>query len=214
MASRVCWKCGKDAHMAMQDYPKASEHFGVWTAAYVCDHCNVFSIAQIDNEESYTSEFKVAKAMESPGASLSWFPVMPLGKDFPEVPVNIASAASEAFACYSIRSYRGAVMLARAVVEAIAKDKGATKGSLKEKIDRLGEESAVSPLIVQTAHEIRLFGNEMAHGDFVTEITEEECADTLTFMTELIEEVYQRPAHLLRFRQQRLARKQLPESSE
>ena len=123
------------------------------------------------------------------------------------MPSPIGDAASEAYACYSIRSYRAAILLARSVVEAVAKNQGVTDGPLVKKIDALEEQRVISPLMKETAHEIRLVGNEMAHGDFVEAVDEEECDDVLNFMSALLDAVYQQPAKLTRFREQRERRR-------
>jgi len=46
----------------------------------------------------------------------------------------------------------------------------------------------------------------MAHGDFVQDVTEQECDDVLNFMSVLLDAVYQQPAKLTRFCAQRQAR--------
>lgn len=129
------------------------------------------------------------------------------GQGFKDVPNTIADAASEAYACYSIRSYRAAILLARSVVEAAAKDQGVTKGNLATKIYTLADKRLVSPLVAQQAHEIRHIGNEMAHGDFIQNITEEECDDVLNFMSVLLDALFQQPAKLTRHQEQRQRRK-------
>lgn len=61
------------------------------------------------------------------------------GKRYPDVPGEIAAAASEAHACMPVETYRGAVILARSVIEATAEDKGMTTGNLIAKIDTMHE---------------------------------------------------------------------------
>lgn len=119
------------------------------------------------------------------------------------MPDPIATAASEAYACYSIRSYRAAILMARAVIEAVAKQQGHSGGSLAQKIDALEEARVIKPLTRDTAHEIRYLGNQMAHGDYVNEVSEEDADDVLNFMVTLLEEVYQQPARLTRFKDRR-----------
>ncbi|MBM9432350.1 DUF4145 domain-containing protein [Flaviflexus equikiangi] len=123
------------------------------------------------------------------------------------MPEHISDAASESYACYQIRSYRAAILMARSVVEAVAKDKGATTGNLYKKIDKLADDRIISPLTAETAHEIRFMGNDMAHGDFVAPVSEDECDDLLNFMSSLLAEVYQTPAKLSRHREVRALRK-------
>jgi len=119
------------------------------------------------------------------------------------VPDLIAEAASEAWACYSIRQLRAATLMARTTVEAICKDQGITKGNLVSKIDALYTENKISQHTKEAAHEIRDIGNDSAHGDLDAPLNEEMCADILSFMDSMLEEVYQRPAKLNRFRASR-----------
>jgi hypothetical protein len=55
-------------------------------------------------------------------------------ESFADVPPSVADAAAEAVLCMQAGTLRGAIMLARAVIEATAKDKGVTHGSLSQKI--------------------------------------------------------------------------------
>ena len=71
------------------------------------------------------------------------------------MPKHIGAAASEAHECQSIGAHRAAVMLARAVIEATAKDKGITKGTLFDKIEKMHEHGLVSELVRDQAHEVR-----------------------------------------------------------
>ncbi|MBU5868948.1 DUF4145 domain-containing protein, partial [Vibrio cholerae O1] len=63
---------------------------------------------------------------------------------------------------------RGAVILARAVIEATAKDKGITNGNLYAKIDQLHISGLIREHIKEAAHEVRLGGNDVAHGDILS----------------------------------------------
>lgn len=207
MASRTCWNCEQYAHLAPMERSHYSEVGDIWTQPYICDSCEAFSVAQIEDDDlpnAGTAPGAADRYFEEPDSPISWLPVRVLGKRFVDVPDATANAASEAYACYSICSYRAAILLARAVVEAVAKNKGITKGSLASKIADLEEERIVSPLTAQTADEIRFIGNDMAHGDFVQAVSEEECDDVLNFMSVLLQQIYQEPAKLTRFQNRRL----------
>lgn len=131
------------------------------------------------------------------GEQRVWLPHRSGGKEFGDgVPPQIASAADEAHRCRSIDAFRGAVILARAVIEATCKHKGAKGGNLRDRIDKLHELALVNELVKDEAHEIRHLGNDMAHGDFEVEVTSKDADDTLTLMAEVLEEVYQRPFRL------------------
>lgn len=125
------------------------------------------------------------------------------GKEFRDVPEHIADAADEAYRCSSINALRAAVLLARSVIEATAKEKSISKGSLWEKIDVLHKQGFIREHIKDGAHEVRLLGNDMAHGDFVEPIDTEDAELILTLMTEVLDEVFQSPARVERARQKR-----------
>jgi Domain of unknown function (DUF4145) len=114
------------------------------------------------------------------------------------VPSHIASAASEAYVCQSVDAYRGAGALGRAVVEAVAKDKGITESRLVDKIEKMEKLHLIRPDIRDGAHEVRPLGNDMAHGDFIDPVDETETAETLELMSEILNEVYQSPAKIAR----------------
>lgn len=126
----------------------------------------------------------------------------------PDVPPEIASAANEAYRCHTMANgKRAAILLARSVIEATAKDKGITKGSILEKIDKLHDQRLIRPAVRDGAHEVRYFGNNVAHGDFVTEPTAETAALVLSLMRELLDEVYHSPAEAARAKAKREAQK-------
>jgi Ser-tRNA(Ala) deacylase AlaX len=134
-------------------------------------------------------------------------------RDFEDVPAHIAEAASEATLCLSVGAFRAAGALARAVIEATAKDKGAEGKTLEKRIDALRDADHIRKHTREQAHEIRHFGNDMAHGDFVELVTEEEAEEVVELMTEVLDEVYQSPARLLKRKTARLAKKGEAEGS-
>jgi hypothetical protein len=72
------------------------------------------------------------------------------------------------------------VVMARATVEATAKDKGITSGKLQSKIEQLAANGHISEAMKEAAHEIRFAGNDAAHGDLVGEpISVEEATEVV-----------------------------------
>jgi hypothetical protein len=131
-------------------------------------------------------------------------------KTFPDVPSEIAAAATEAYRCRLVaHSYRAAVLLARSVVEATAKQKGIRTGGLADKIDKMHEMQLIRPDVRDGAHEVRYLGNDMAHGDFVQQVTPEDADLVLALMSEVLVEVYQSPARLAMAQAKREERKAL-----
>lgn len=178
-----------------------------------CDNCGYPNIAMEPRESSGKLSVIETCFANVDGAEceyLQWLPDKPLGREFKEVPKHIADAASEAYACFSIRSYRAAILMARSVLEATAKDKGVETGNLASKIDALADHDIISPQIKAEAHEIRYLGNDMAHGDFVNPVSEEDADDVLGFLATFLEYVYQMPAAIRRRQEARKQRKSNP----
>ncbi|MCX2716108.1 DUF4145 domain-containing protein [Mycolicibacterium sp. J2] len=128
--------------------------------------------------------------------------------DYPDVPAHIAEAAKEAYECHSCEHYRAAIMLARAVIEATAKDKGITTGTLYNKIEAMANGGLIRAMIKDAAHGVRELGNEMAHGDFVDPISAEESQLVIRLMGEILNDVYQSPAAIAQAQQAAQARRQ------
>lgn len=208
MATRTCWSCGSYAEMEMFAGTPTSvvtwqgnEQRSRYEAAYKCRHCGTLSIGR----RYFAYGYGGSEAMKQQASE--WFPAKPLSKDFPDVPQHIAEAATEATKCLSLGCYRAAGSLARAVVEATAKEKGITSGVLQAKIDELANQGHIRKDVQEAAHEIRHFGNGMAHGDFVEPVTEEDAEEVVGLMEELLEEVFQAPARLAKRKAKRLAAK-------
>jgi hypothetical protein len=95
------------------------------------------------------------------------------------MPAKIAAAASEANNCMTVDAFRGAVLLARSVIEATAKDKGVTGRDMVTKIDAMYNARLIREDIRDGAHEVRYLANDAAHGDFAGPVPAGRCrADT------------------------------------
>ncbi|MFJ9149152.1 DUF4145 domain-containing protein [Streptomyces sp. NPDC102270] len=209
MASTICGWCGDRTHMAMVTEPEQLPgHLAyVYTAAFQCSNeaCHRLSIATVSRSGAYGSP----KRDMARDGELSWQPTHIPRQEFSDVPEQIANAAVEAHACLAIRACRGAVALARAVLEATAKDKGITSGPLVTKIDEMYERNLIRDITRELAHEIREGGNEIAHGDLADEPMPPEDAEAIVaLMDEILEEVYQGPARMLALKKSRLEREQ------
>lgn len=129
------------------------------------------------------------------------------GQKFPDVPAQISAAAAEAHKSASIGNRMSAILMARTVIEATAKDKGITKGMLQAKIEAMLKEGLLRQHIKESADEIRHFGNDMAHGDIGKPVDDDDVAEVLALMDEVLNEVYQSHARLAKVREKRLAKK-------
>ncbi|MEV0929849.1 DUF4145 domain-containing protein [Streptomyces phaeochromogenes] len=198
MTSTTCGWCGRVANMSRlcDAVYQAKGEFEpeTYAQAHRCDHCGNILI-RYGILEDETSE--------------KWLPRAGAHKSFPDVPNEIASLAEEAHDCLSVNARRGAIVLARAVIEASAKDKGFSQGNLYTKIDNLHGAGLLREHIREAAHEVRLGGNDVAHGDILSgPLTQEEAEEVLTLMDEILAEVYQSPARVKRARDLRIKRQQ------
>jgi hypothetical protein len=129
-------------------------------------------------------------------------------KTYPDVPAAIARAALEAHQALDAEAPHASVVMARAAVEAMAKDKGITKGGLELKIDQLAAGGHISQAMKEAAHEVRLAGNEVAHADIMNEpISVEDATEIVELTDAILERVYQEPAKVARVRASREGRK-------
>jgi hypothetical protein len=134
-------------------------------------------------------------------------------KVYLDVPEAIAAAASEACQSLGAEAPRAAVAMARAVIEATAKEKGITRGNIQAKIEQLAADGHISEAMKEAAHEIRLTANEAAHGDLVDEpISVYEAREVVELMDAILERVYQEPAKVARVRASREARRNRQEN--
>lgn len=174
-----------------------------------CDHCGALSIlTRYGHVDSPGDIIQTAIHEE-------WIPTNAEGRTFEDVPELIASVASEAYKCASVHAYRGAVALARAVVEATAKEKGITSNGIASKIENLHTKGFIREHVKEAAHEVRFGGNEVAHGDLAEDdLDDEEAEEILALMSEILLEVFQSPARVERQRQKRIARKAANQAAE
>jgi len=220
MTTIICGWCGDKSHMTRVGAPltRRVSSFGsgeqwIADAAYTCDGCHRMSVVTWttthDLSDRWLEEYGHDGGPQNyEGAR--WSPSPGHNKEFPDVPAHIAGAASEAWLCYTSGATRGACALARAVVEATAKNKGFTKGALIAKIEALADAGLIRSAVREQAHEIRHIGNDVAHGDLDDGVTVEDAAEVLELMGEVLSEVFQAPARKDRLKAAREARTGAP----
>lgn len=201
MPSRLCAHCRVVSGMTGLTEPHATSD-DARTAAYRCDNClHISSAIHRGGINMASGTWK--GTFHADNALLEWHPSALGGREYVDVPVEIAAAADEAHRVRTINGIRGAMMLARAVVEATAKEQGVTNGRLLDKIDKLADQGLIRAATKHAAHEVRHAGNDMAHGDFGDSPEPADADDLLTIMDEILEEVYEGPGRVARLRQKR-----------
>jgi hypothetical protein len=203
MTGTKCWKCGETAHMTpiqgAVSVARSLLRIEVM-GCFRCDGCQALNIAVAagfpDNRDplGWLARKKNKEWQPKPPR------VMPV-KTFPDVPQPIAAVASEAYRCWmEANANRAAILLARSVIEAVAKDKGITTGSLLSKIDQLHDARLIRPDVRDGAHEVRHLGNDMAHGDLIGYVSGEDTKLVLALMEDVLLDVYIAPARVARAR--------------
>lgn len=171
-----------------------------------CDHCHRASLGYASHYSNQNSDDRTNFG-ETADENITWVPRAGEAPTFEDVPQRIAEAASEAHACASIGALMAAILMARTVVEATAKEKGILEGTLVKKIDELASKGLIRDSTKDAAHEIRHLGNNMAHGDLEDSPKAIDADDVLELMDEVLNEVFQGPARTARVRARRDAAK-------
>lgn len=206
MAKGICGWCGTLTHLTPYGHawnvPHPPNEPPAVQCAMRCDDCLTLSMATLwgGPDIAHPTDANTIANYWTVNSPDSLAPVFVSGQKFHDVPQHIASAASEAHKCRSINALMASVLMARTVVEAVAKEKGVAKGTLFQKIDELGAQGTIKQFTVDTAHIIRTFGNDMAHGDITMPLDAEDADGVLGFMDQLLNEVFQNPAKLAALR--------------
>lgn len=214
MTSITCGWCGDRCHMTPHGEPSVMKEPGCYMVdgAFTCGGCQRMSVATWA-----TSDMRALNTAhyEGPGPydKVRWPPSPRHQHDFEDVPDQIAMTAKEAWTCHVDGAHRGAVMLARAVVESTAKAKGATSGALEKKIQQLADDGLIRKAVAAQAHEIRHLGNSTAHGDLGSPVTPEDAEEVLELMGEVLNEVWQAPARAERLKAKRQQKQAAPSVS-
>ena len=210
MAMRTCWECNTKSHLAPYGdaYIVPSTHnnqYQTVLCAFKCDNCSALSVGRALREKTTPNVVPLTRWIDFE-QNIEWIPALAVGRDFDDVPTHIAESASEAYRCSSIGAHRAATLMARSVIEATAKHQGITSGNLATKIDEMHNKGLIREYIRDGAHEVRYFGNDMAHGDFTDPVSADDAELALTLMSEVLEEIYQAPARVTKARQTRAAK--------
>lgn len=216
MANGDCGWCGCLVQFEAATALITSPNFSGWgggvrQAAYLCRNCKRLVLAYEGDSNYHSKDVQYDNIRQSEEYRWSpysqWLPKQGERRDFSDVPDHIAAAAGEAVFCLNQGAYRAAGSLARAVVESTCKDCGSNGKNLEGRINALAQAGHIRPHTKEQAHEIRHFGNDMAHGDFASAVSKEEAAEIIELMAEVLNEVYQSPAKLRRVKSAREAKK-------
>jgi len=176
-------------------------------ATYKCDNanCGRFSVVSWYSTYDPTDSWRSSEP-ENYDNHVVWSPPPLRRPEYPDVPDHIASAAREAWLCHGHDANIAACATARSVIEASAKAHGVTVFGIQPKIEALAERKLLWGDLVGSAHLVRQFGNDAAHGDVENPVTTEEARDVLDIMDELLHQLFTSPARSERLRGSRKER--------
>lgn len=177
-------------------HPEVQRTFGgryVSDAAYKCDGCGRYSVVTWYTDYD-PSDWNRSGEPEDYDRLVRWNPPATHKPEYPDVPESIAMAGREAWLCFDHGAYVAACAVARAVIEASAKHHGITRGNAQEKIESMAARHLIWGTLIDSAHLVRQFGNDAAHGDLGQPATQDETGDVLTIMDELLHQLFTTPA--------------------
>jgi hypothetical protein len=200
MLSGTCAYCGNQTHFTARvgrvTSARSSRSFGLEIAA-TCDACQRFNVAtgtSIDAQRSFgVGRILTSAEAVTEGEAMTikaWSPPPMRPVDVAFIPDGVAGFYREANDAFSIGAFRAVLLLVRSVIEATAKDRGVTTGSLVQKINKLHEEEHIRKGTREMAHALRILGNDMAHGDIDEVPTQEDADDSLTIARFVLDDVY------------------------
>ncbi|VXB24146.1 conserved hypothetical protein [Arthrobacter sp. 9V] len=207
MASTTCGRCGTHSHMTVIGpgnwVPDVNGMGTGWNeSSFRCDNCGRLNVGGLRRPQRPTTAGDVGNNVNfwSQNDPSDWAPRYVQGQDFPDVPDVVGIPASEAHKCRSIDALMSSILMARAVIESVAKENGITTGSLYNKIEAMFTAGLINQFAKDTANTVRVFGNDMAHGDFTVPVDAEDADGVLTFMDLILHDVYQSKAKLQRLK--------------
>jgi hypothetical protein len=203
MLSGTCAYCGNQTHFTARtgrvNSPGLKRDGYVYRVeiAATCDACYRINSA-VGITEDRRRDFNVGHIFTSVEAVTegermtieSWSPPPMRPVDVAFIPEGVAGYYKEASDAFSIGAFRAVLLLVRSVIEATAKDRKVTTGSLVQKINKLHEEEHIRKGTKDMAHALRILGNDMAHGDIDEIPTHEDADDALTIARFVLDDVY------------------------
>ncbi len=123
-----------------------------WWGVYACNSCGGVVTAMAYYYEGIPDEECQIVAI---------YPDIPIISDsIPEKSRELLRQAQN-----SLHAPAGAIMLCASAVDAMLKEKGYTKGSLYERIDKAAQDHLITGEMSKWAHQIRLDANDQRHAD-------------------------------------------------
>lgn len=121
------------------------------------------------------------------------------------LPTDVDADRVEAWNCYHSGLHRAAILMARSSLQRAVRTLTTFRGSLNAELDKLVEEGQITAQLRANADEVRLSGNDVAHPEEMTEVTEGDAKDSLTFLDDFLDTAIAIPERQRRRKQSRYA---------
>jgi hypothetical protein len=130
------------------------------------------------------------------------YPAELLDFDATNIPTEVREAFEEAIQCHADECFTAAAIMVRKTLEELCRERQATGGNLKERIEDLGSKIVLPKELLQGLDDLRLLGNDAAHieSTVFNEIGREEVEVGIEFAKEVLKAVYQYSELLARLR--------------
>lgn len=184
----VCAHCGNEVLMPLirqcEDRIEDSEEMIIvinkWTL-YFCTTCRDVML-----EKSMYADFGYPP---EEGTEIVYPPVVNVDRAVPNKIAETFIAAKNV----RNKSNHACILLLRSTLEKIAKDKGATKGNLYNKMKKLSDDGIIPSTLNEMAKILREVGNAVAHGDDESEFNDYTVNTLIDFTETIIDYIYVLP---------------------
>lgn len=104
-------------------------------------------------------------------------------------PESVRRSFVEAVRCFEQgAAHTATALMCRRTLEVVSKEHGARSGDLKQKLDALRAKGVIDQTLLDWATELRMLGNEAAHGD--GEVSRQDAKDALEFTEAMLSYIY------------------------
>ena len=161
------------------EYDSSDEAYAI----LVCQTCDAFFIAKKEYSADWSAVYPIQHK--------------PVAKEIPE---PIKSEFEEANLCFAIGAHEACVCMCMTALESLWRDKNASG------LNDLQSQGIISSRLFDRATEVRLWARIVKHvppPEIVTKVTKEETEELLTYLEEILHDVYVRPARFAALAQKR-----------
>jgi len=185
--SHQCGRCMKSSWFRLRSAVWAGDFFvgeggrsryhPVIAAVYQCPGCGMATLFEFQFFVTFGKRHASLLRVFPTAAAVPW----------DELPDSLRLDHAEAWSCYLAGQYRAATLVARGVLQKAVRLLTTSRGSLKEELDALVKEGAITNQLRLGADEVRLTGNDAAHPEELQVVSELEAKDSMSFLDDFLQ---------------------------